>query len=114
MDLAPVRAQVAADIAAATSLAVSLDPKKAQAPCVLVGPITEVEVGGPCAWSVTLPVWIIAPAPGDQRAVDYLAERVTDVMDVLPEVSSATLGAYNVGQGDLPAYEITTTVVAKE
>lgn len=114
MDLAPLRAQVAADIAAVTTLNVATDPKSAHAPCVLVGPITEVESGGVCVWTVTVPVWVIAPAPGDQRAVDLLAGHVTDVMDALPNVSSAVLGTYNVGQGDLPAYEVTTTVMAKE
>lgn len=114
MDLAPIRAQVAADLTAATTLRVATDPKNAHAPCVLVGPITEVEVGGLCAWSVTVPVWIIAPAPGDQKAVDLLAQHVTDVIDALPEVTSVVLGTYNVGQGDLPAYECTTTYVAKE
>lgn len=114
MDLAPLRAQVAADIAAATTLRVATDPSKAHAPCVLVGPITEVETSGQAAYSVTIPVWVIAPAPGNQAAVDVLARHITDVMDALPEVTSVVLGTTNVGQGDLPAYEATTTVVAKE
>lgn len=114
MDLSTTRAEVAASVAAATTLRVATEPRQATAPCVLIGPITEVETGGSCAWQVTIPVWIIAPAPGDQKAVDLLASHVTDVMDALPEVSSAVLGSYNVGQGDLPAYEVSTTVLVKE
>lgn len=114
MDLSTVRTQIADDLRAATTLQVATNPASAHAPCVLVGPITEIETAGNCAWSVEVPVWIIAPAPGDQKAVDFLAKHVTDVMDALPEVRTANLGSYEVGQGPLPAYEITAIVVAKE
>lgn len=113
MDLSAARGQVALDLAS-TGLRVATDPKHAHAPCVLVGPVTEVEVGGLCAWSCEIPVWLIAPAPGDQRAVDWLAANVTAVIDALDEATTATLGTTDVGQGDLPAYEIISTYVAKE
>lgn len=112
MDLSTVRASLAADLAA-TGLDVATNPKHAHAPCVLVGPITDVEVAGSCAWDIQVPVYLIAPAPGDSKAVDWLAQHITDVM-VLCGDATATLGTYNVGQGDLPAYELTVSITAKE
>lgn len=113
MNLATLRSDIAAALFP-TGIKIATDPRNAQAPCVLVGPIVSVETAGHCAWEVEIPVWLIAPAPGDQKAVDWLAAHITDVMKWLPEVSSTALGTYNVGQGDLPAYEITVTMVAKE
>ena len=113
-DLPAERAQLAADLAA-VGVRVATDPAAAQAPCVLVGPVTRVERDGVCAYSCEVPVWLIAPAPGNQQAVDWLGARITTVMDALgAAVDSATLGSYNIGQGDLPAYEITATLVVKE
>ena len=97
----------------ATGLDVADDPKKAHAPCILVGPITDVEKAGPCAWDCTVTVWLAAPAPGDAKAVDWLAANVTDVMAACGD-SNATLSTLNVGQGDLPAYELTVNITAKE
>lgn len=113
-DLSALRQQLVADIDAATDLDVVADPKKAHAPCVLVGPIVAVRSGGLCAWEADVPVWIVSPAPGDARAVDFLAAYVTDVLDVCGDEAEATLGTYNPGQGDLPAYEVTSTLIAKE
>lgn len=113
MDLAPLRASLAADIATATSLPVATDPKKAHAPCVLVGPITDVASVGLCAWQLEIQVWVIAPAPGDAVAVDLLARHVTDVLGACGD-ATATLSTTNVGQGDLPAYEVTAILTAKE
>lgn len=113
MDLSVIRAQIATDLAG-VGLPVATTPSSAHAPCILVGPITEVETAGRCAWSCDVPVWVIAPAPGDQKAVDLLARYITDVMDALPEVRSASLGSINVGQGDLPAYEVTAVVITRE
>lgn len=113
MDLAPLRAELADAIRNASTLLVATEPKHAHAPCVLVGPITSIETAGQCAWDIEVPVWVIAPAPGDQKAVDFLALHVTDVLDACGD-ATAVLGTYNVGQGDLPAYELTTRLVAKE
>lgn len=112
MDLSTLRSDLAADLAS-TGLHVSTTPKHAHAPCVLVGPITEIEVAGQCAWDVELAVWLIAPAPGDAKAVDWLAAHITDVLRVCGDVT-ATLGSIDVGQGDLPAYEITVNLTGKE
>lgn len=114
MDLAPLRADLAAAIAAATTLPVATDPRAAHAPCVLVGPITDVERDGPCTWHAELSVYILARSPGDARAIDFLASHVTDVLSACGDESSATLGTYDAGQGDLPAYQITTTLLGKE
>jgi hypothetical protein len=114
VDLSVARTSVADDLAV-TGIRVATDPAKAQAPCVLVGPITRIEVGGPDVWHCEIPVWLIAPAPGNDRAVAWLAEHVTKVMAALGyEVTTATLGSYDVGQGALPAYEMTVTYLAEE
>lgn len=113
MDLALLRAELADDIRNATTLDVTSNPKHAHAPCVLVGPITNVERDGTCAWEIEVPVWIIAPAPGDQKAVDFLAKHVTDVLSACGD-ATASLGTYDVGQGPLPSYECQVTLVGKE
>lgn len=114
MDLSPLRAELAASIAEATTLPVATDPRAAHAPCVLVGPITDVARDGVCSWRAEISVYILAPAPGDSRSVDLLAKHVTDVLGACGHDSSATLGTYDAGQGDLPAYQITTTLLGKE
>lgn len=123
MDLSPLRAELVTDIRNALnptdvpeqtgSIRVVDDPKQAHAPCVLVGPIVEVVRDGVCSYSIEVPVWLIAPSPGDSKAVDFLATFITTVLDACGD-ATATLGTYDVGQGALPAYEITTTLVAKE
>lgn len=123
MDLSPLRAELVTDIRNALnptdvpeqtgSIRVVDDPKQAHAPCVLVGPIVSVEVGGTAAWDVQVPVWLVAPSPGDSKAVDFLATFVTTVLDACGE-ATATLGTYDVGQGALPAYEIQVSLVGKE
>ena len=114
MDLSPLRAELAQAIAAATTLPVATDPRGAHAPCVLVGPITDVQRDGPCTWLAEVSVYVLAPAPGDARSVDLLAAHITDVLGACGDESSATLGTYDAGQGDLPAYQITTTLLGKE
>ena len=113
MDLAPLRAQLVADLSAATSVRVVDNPKHATPPSVLVGPIVSVERDGACVWEVQVPVWLIAPAPGDAKAVDFLAQHITDVLDACGD-ATASLGTYDVGQGPLPAYEVQVTLVGKE
>lgn len=112
VDLNVVRTRLAADLTA-TGLHVATNPRKAHAPCVLVGPIVEVSAVGGCAWECTVPVYVVAPAPGDEKAVAWLASVLTDVLDAMAaDTEPATLGTYDVGQGDLPAYEITATLTA--
>lgn len=113
MDLSAVRSRLAADLSA-TGLRVSVDPRNVNAPCVLVGPITQVETGGTSAWSVEVPVYLISTAPGDAKSVDWLAAHVTDVINALPEVNEALLGTYETSQGDLPCFQMTATYVEQE
>lgn len=113
MDLSTIRADLATALAA-TGIRVSTDAKHAHAPCILVGPITEVTRGGVCVWDAEMSVWLVAPAPGDQKAVDWLAANITAVLDVCGGEATASLGSLDVGGGTLPAFEITYTVVARE
>jgi len=113
MDLATIRLNLAADLAA-TGIKVSLEPRKAQAPCILIGPVVRVKSGGLCVYEVEVPVMLIAPAPGDAKAVDWLAEHITSVMEACGAEVEAALGSYDVGQGNLPAYQIDCTIYAKE
>ena len=114
MDLTVLRDELVSDLAT-TGIRVAGDPKDAQVPCILVGPITEVRNIGLCAWECEVPVYLISKAPGDALAISWLAQNITAVMEAVDGDSIvATLGTTNVGQGDLPCYEITTTLIGKE
>lgn len=100
-----------------TGVRVATDPAGAHAPCLLVGPVAEVEVVGACAYTVQVPVHLVAQAPATDRAVTWLAATLPAVLAALhpvAEVTTATLTSVNVGQGDLPAFEMPCLVTVKE
>lgn len=105
------------DALATTGLRVATDPAASHAPCVLVGPVAEVEVVGSCAFTVSLTVHLIAQAPANDKAVTWLAANLPAVLAaLLPacEVGVATLATIDVGQGGLPSFDIPTSLTIKE
>lgn len=96
-----------------TNVRVTMDPGAAHAPCALIGPATNITVDGLAVFDVEVPVWLIAKGPGGHEAVTDLQANILSVVAALQtcgEVVSTILGTYNVGQGDLPAYEITCRI----
>lgn len=116
MDLQQVRRDLAEHLGG-SALPVVTDTKSAQPPCVLVGPVTQVEVETACAYQVTIPVMLIGRRPAGEAnlaVIDAWLPQVLAAAQEVAEVSEALLGTIEVSQGDLPAYLIETVHVVKE
>ena len=96
------------DAVKAVGVNATMDPRKFQAPGVLITP-PDLERVVACpdpfaAWTV----WLLAPAPADLDAVKWLLDHLTDVWNAVggftAEFSSVTL---DPDGSPLPGYQIT-------
>lgn len=94
LELAPVR--------------VSGDVRALNPPCVLVGVPTDVALGAsPCTLEVRLPVYLVAPPPGQAANAAWLVDHLEATMRA---VDARTARASDLvvgdGQAPLPAYHL--------
>lgn len=99
-----LRASVASKLDAATVENVTLDPAVTP-PAVLVG-IPENVSSSALGWETTLPVYLIAPAPGGVDAVDWLLEQLPLALHALRPSATARPTLYPIGDVDCPAYRV--------
>jgi hypothetical protein len=100
--LTDYRKAVVADVER-VGLRVSLDPRALNPPCVLVGVPGLVTLGpGPCAVSITMPVYLVAPPPGSGANITYLTEHLLTLMDAIG-AREARAVELSVGDGQVPA-----------
>lgn len=106
-DLGDARAVLAGKVAAA-GLRVSVDPREVNPPCVLIGTPTSITRVGGCALEEVVPVFAVAPPPGNADAVDWLLDTVETLFGVLTDATDAVPTVITVGVLEAPAYELET------
>lgn len=105
--------QFAADLAAAVGAPATRDPSAvagltAAGGCIFVGFPTHIQrlLTGP---NLDVPVHLVAPAPGDARAADWLLDHLDALMDACA-VGASTNRPLDVGDLTYPAVTVTARI----
>jgi hypothetical protein len=106
-DLGDAREALAGKVAAA-GLRVSLDPRRLNPPCVLIGTPTIITRVTSCTLEEVVPVYAVAPPPGNADADAWLLATVETLFGVLTDATQAVPTTVTVGAADAPAYELET------
>lgn len=97
----------------AANLPVVSDSRNVAPPCVLVDTPSIRSLGVDVA-ELTIPVVAVAPPPGNVEALNTLLALVDDVLAACTTASASTVtaepGVYNIGNQELPAYNVRVTV----
>jgi len=86
VSLSANRRAIADALAAVVDVPVSIDPRSVNPPCVLVDAPDALEAAG-CGWSGVVPVWVLAPGPGNLDAL----ERLLDLLELCREAARVTI-----------------------
>jgi hypothetical protein len=101
-----VRDELAAKLAA-DGLNATTDPRAVVLPGVLVGVPPALDLATGCVLRLEVPVYVVAPPPGDDVAVRALLELVPRVMAIVGVVHATVDSITLAGQADLPCYTVT-------
>lgn len=101
------RAVIAGKLAAAGITVTALDPTVTP-PAVLVAAPTITGGAGVGGWTVTYPINVMHPPPGNAAALDWLLEQVEIILATLPGATASPVVIDHAG-GDVPAYTVTIT-----
>jgi len=94
----------------AAGVTVTTDPRNARPPMVIVEPPSVTANQNTLLAELTFPIIVAAPPPGNKDATAFLLDTVDDIIGALigPTVGAPTV--YTIGNQDLPAYSLTTTI----
>lgn len=83
------------------------DPAKIRTPCILVGlpTVRRINTMDPSRIEVDITVYLVAPGPGNEQAVEWLHTRLVPVMQAL-RCLTATPGTYEVGDRTFVTYDL--------
>ena len=103
------RETIAGKLTAAGALNVTLDPRSPP-PCILVDAPSVDRTQGVGGWACTIPVRLLAPAPGNTDALTWLLDQLEVVLGVYPSALPAFPGTVTRNDADLPAYTVPVAV----
>jgi hypothetical protein len=103
------RERVAALLTAAGLPRVTLDPRNLNPPCVLVGVPATVGRTTVCARTGRLPVFVVAPPPGNADALAFMLT-TADTVAATADVESESATIIEVGEVVAPAYLLSVLI----
>lgn len=109
MGLQAERRRVADALVAVGVARVTLDPRNLNPPCVLVGVPSTVGHTTVCARAGQLPVFIVAPPPGNADAVAVMLD-TADLCEGALDVESEQATSVAIGDVEAPAYQLTVQI----
>lgn len=94
----------------AAGVTVITDPRNFRPPCVLVEPPTVTANQNTLLCELTFPIIVAATPPGNADVNAYLLDTIDDIIGALVGPTTGGPTVYTVGNQDLPAYSLTTTI----
>lgn len=90
-------------------LTVVRDPRNVRPPCVLVEPPSVESNQSRTMCELSFPISVLAPPPGNADTLAWLLRTVDEIIGAVGPTTGSP-GVITIGNAELPAYQLTTTV----